>query len=46
MIKIYAVTGTLHGSLVYAKCEGDARRAFHKMYNGESILDVRQSNFI
>lgn len=34
------VTGTFHGSIVYAKTEGDARRIFHKYYNGESILLV------
>jgi hypothetical protein len=28
--KIYAITGTYHGSIVYTKCEGDARRAFHR----------------
>jgi hypothetical protein len=25
-VKLYAVTGTKHGSLVYAKTEGDARK--------------------
>lgn len=40
-MKIYAVTGTFHGSIVEAKCEGDARRAFHKFYNGESITHVK-----
>ena len=34
----YAVTGTFHGSIVIAKSEGEARRLFHKRYNGESIL--------
>ncbi len=37
-MKLFFVTGTFHGSHVYAKMEGDARRAFHKKYNGESIL--------
>jgi len=37
----YAVTGTLHGSIVIADSEGDARRIFHKYYNGESILTVK-----
>ena len=37
----YAVTGTFHGSIIYADCEGDARRLFHKYYNGESILTVK-----
>lgn len=36
----YAVTGTFHGAIVYAKSEGEARRAFHKMYNGESITHI------
>lgn len=43
-MKTYAVTGTFHGSIVYANCEGDARRAFHKAWNGESILRVKQIN--
>jgi hypothetical protein len=38
--KAYAVTGTYHGSIVYATSEGEARRIFHKVYNGESILTV------
>lgn len=37
---IYAVTGTYHGSLVEASSEGEARRKFHKRYNGESITHV------
>lgn len=36
----YAVTGTFHGSIVYANSEGDARRAFHNYYNGESIIYI------
>jgi len=43
-MKIFAVTGTFHGSIVEAKCEGDARRAFHKFYNGESIIHIKQIN--
>lgn len=39
--KIYVVTGTFHGSIVTAKSEGDARRAFHKAYNGESIIEMK-----
>ena len=41
-LKTYAVTGTFHGSIVYAKTEGDARRAFHKKYNGESITNLKE----
>jgi hypothetical protein len=41
----FAVTGTLHGSIVYAKSEGDARRAFHKCYNGESITHIRLTSY-
>lgn len=40
-LKVYAVTGTYHGSIVYAYTEGEARRSFHKQYNGESILVVK-----
>jgi len=45
--KIYAVTGTFHGSIVSnCNCEGDARRAFHFIYKGESILIVKDiSNY-
>ena len=43
-LKTFAVTGTFHGSIVYAKSEGDARRAFHKQWNGESIIHIKQSN--
>jgi hypothetical protein len=41
-MNLYFVTGTFHGSYVYAFTEGDARRAFHKKYNGESIIHFRQ----
>lgn len=40
-MKVYAVTGTFHGSIVYAPSEGAARRAFHKYYNGESITHIK-----
>lgn len=39
------ITGTYHGSCVYAKCEGDARRLFHKFYNGESIIHVKEHKY-
>jgi len=41
MKKVYAVTGTFHGSIIWALNEGGARRMFHKMYNGESITHVK-----
>jgi hypothetical protein len=41
----WAVTGTFHGSIVYAKSEGDARRAFHKHYNGESITHIKITQY-
>lgn len=41
VMKLFFVTGTFHGSYVYAHTEGDARRAFHKKYNGESIISIR-----
>ena len=37
---LWYVTGTYHGSHVYAVSEGDARRTFHREYNGESIVDI------
>ena len=39
--KTYAVTGTFHGSIIEAYSEGEARKIFHKHYNGESILVVK-----
>ena len=41
-IYTYAVTGTFHGSIIEAVSEGEARRIFHKHYNGESITHVRK----
>jgi hypothetical protein len=38
--RVFSVTGTFHGSIVYASSEGEARRMFHQYYNGESILTV------
>lgn len=43
-LKTFAVTGTFHGSIIYAKSEGDARRAFHEIWNGESIIHIKQLN--
>lgn len=37
-VLLWYVTGTYHGSHVYAVSEGDARRAFHDFYKGESIV--------
>ncbi len=39
-VRLFYVTGTYHGSHVYSKSEGDARRTFHAHYNGESIVHV------
>ena len=41
----WAVTGTFHGSIIEAKTEGEARRIFHKHYNGESITNIKIRNF-
>lgn len=38
---IWAVTGTFHGSIIFAQSEGEARRIFHKHYNGESIIHMK-----
>lgn len=38
----WAVTGTFHGSIVEAETEGEARRIFHKHYNGESITHIKK----
>lgn len=40
----WAVTGTFHGSIVEAETEGEARRIFHKYYNGESIIHIKKRN--
>jgi hypothetical protein len=40
-MKTYIVTGTFHGSYVYAQTEGEARRIFHKAWNGESIIHIK-----
>lgn len=40
MTHLYLVTGTFHGSHVYATSEGEARRMFHQYYNGESIIEI------
>lgn len=40
-VLVFAVTGTFHGSIVQAESEGEARRIFHKHYNGESILYIK-----
>ena len=46
MKKVYAITGTFNGSIILAENEGQARRIFHKKYNGESILIVKDiSNY-
>ena len=44
-MKVFAVTGTFHGSIVYANSEGEARRLFHKKYNGESITHLVERNY-
>jgi len=41
-LKHYAVTGTFHGSLVSCYSEGEARRIFHKAWNGESIIHIKE----
>jgi hypothetical protein len=41
-MKTYAVTGTAHGAIIDAETEGQARRLFHKKYNGESIIQIKQ----
>ena len=35
------VTGTFHGSKIWALTEGIARSIFHRHYNGESITSVK-----
>lgn len=40
-MKTFFVTGTYHGSIVIAKTEGEARRAFHRAWGGESIIHIK-----
>jgi hypothetical protein len=40
----WAVTGTFHGSIIEAETGGEARRIFHKHYNGESIIHIKRRN--
>ena len=42
--KSFAVTGTYHGSIVEAINEEEARRIFHEVYKGESILSCKDRN--
>ncbi len=42
--KSFNVTGTYHGSIVEAINEGEARRIFHEVYKGESILSCNDRN--
>lgn len=41
-VDCWAVTGTFHGSIINTKTEGDARRAFHKCWDGESIIYIKR----
>ena len=38
--KWFTVSGTFHGSIIFAPSEGAARRTFHEYYNGESIINI------
>ena len=40
-MKTYLITGTYHGSIILTDSEGGARRAFHKQWNGESIIHIK-----
>lgn len=44
IIRRYRVTGTSHWAIIFSPSEGDARRAFHEQFNGESIVDVSSKN--
>jgi hypothetical protein len=41
-MKTFFITGTFHGAIFYGKTEGEARRAFHSVYGGESIISVKE----
>lgn len=38
--RVFYVTGTVHGSIVTAIRESEARQLFHRKYNGESIIHM------
>ena len=40
-MNVWAITGTFNGSIIRCKTEGEARRAFHAFYNGESIISCK-----
>lgn len=40
VVLFFLVTGSYHGSHVYAPTEGKARALFHAKYNGESIIHM------
>lgn len=40
-MRYYSITGTVHGSIIYASSKDDARNLFNKVYPGESILSIR-----
>jgi hypothetical protein len=40
---LYYVTGTSEGAHVYASSEGEARRLFHKKYNGQTIIQIKKA---
>lgn len=42
-MKTYSITGTYHGVVCVAKNEGCARRDFHALYKGESILCIKDT---
>lgn len=44
--RIWFVTGTFHGSIVFAQSEGQARRMFHAAYNGESIVHITEKSYV
>lgn len=38
------VTGTKHGTIIHAKTEGEARKIFHIMFKGESIISCSDTS--
>lgn len=38
--KTFYLKGTIHAAVVDARSEGDARKAFHVIFNGESIVSM------
>lgn len=42
--KSFAVTGVIHGSIVYASCRQEAIAIFKKHYNNERVISCNETS--